>query len=139
MSPLRMLLAVPMLLSAGCEMSQYSTRPYEFSGVRVYQFYCSSCHGMRGHGDGPVAPLVHGMPDLTTISARNGGQFPRERIRRIIDGREEIAAHGTRQMPVWAYEFYGEGSNDRIARQQADTTVKRLTKYLETLQPGYDW
>jgi hypothetical protein len=41
------------------------------------------------------------MPDLTTLVKNNGGVFPVARVYNVIDGREEIKAHGTREMPIW--------------------------------------
>lgn len=128
------------LLLTGCRTSMYehSVSPHEYSGVRLYQVFCSSCHGLTGHGDGPVEPYVRGgVPDLTTLAARNGGEFPRERVREIIDGREQFVAHGTNEMPVWGFEFHAAMSNDSLARARADRMIDRLTKYIETLQPGY--
>lgn len=131
-------LLLPMLLGACETMSQYSVQPSKYSGVRLYQTYCASCHGLTGHGDGPVQPIIGaGVPDLTQLSQRNGGRFPAEKIRQIIDGRTEYAAHGSRKMPVWGFEFYGESSNEATARGEADETINRLVRYLETIQPGY--
>jgi mono/diheme cytochrome c family protein len=141
-SSLKMLAVIPGVaaLLSGCLSPMYedSVRPYEYSGVRLYQVFCSSCHGLTGRGDGPVEPLFRGgVPDLTAISARNGGKFPRERVGSIIDGRENFIAHGTATMPVWGFEFHAGMSNDELARQRADRMIDRLTKHLETLQPGY--
>jgi mono/diheme cytochrome c family protein len=121
-------------------MSAYSVDPHEYSGVRLYQVYCSSCHGLTGHGDGPVEPLLkHGVPDLTKLSQRNGGKFPAERVRQMIDGRSMPSAHGAREMPVWGFEFYGSNApNEQLARKQADDTIHRLVDYLRTIQPNYD-
>jgi mono/diheme cytochrome c family protein len=131
-------LLMPLLLGACETMSQYSVRPSTYSGVRLYQTFCASCHGLTGHGDGPVQPILGaGVPDLAQIAARHGGQFPRDEIRQIIDGRTEYAAHGSRKMPVWGFEFYGDASNEATARGEAAETIDRLVKYLETLQPGY--
>ena len=129
-----------LLLIASCvTMSQYSVTPHRYPGVRTYQVFCASCHGLTGHGDGPVQPLLKaGVPDLTRISERHGGKFPVEDIRRIIDGRTELPAHGARKMPVWGFEFYGNNTDDTIAREQANQTITRLVDYLETIQPGYD-
>jgi mono/diheme cytochrome c family protein len=120
-------------------MSAYSVRPYEYSGVRLYQVFCASCHGLTGHGDGPVVPLLKGgVPDLTRLSQRNGGKFPAEHVRQIIDGRAAQAAHGAREMPVWGFEFYGNVYDDALARRQAEQTIQRLVDYLQTIQPDYD-
>ena len=129
-----------LLLIASCvTMSQYSVTPHRYPGVRVYQVFCSSCHGLTGHGDGPIQPLLKvGVPDLTRISARHGGKFPADEIRRIIDGRTELPAHGSRKMPVWGFELYGNDINDQTARREADETITRVVDYLQTIQPGYD-
>ena len=131
-------LLAPLLLGACETMSAYSVQPSTYSGVRLYQTYCASCHGLTAHGDGPVQPMIGaGVPDLTQISQRNGGQFPREKIRQIIDGRTQYAAHGTRKMPVWGFEFHPGSSNEAAAQREADETINRLVKYLETIQPDY--
>jgi hypothetical protein len=49
--------------------------------------------------------LVARPTDLTTLSKRNGGVFPAQRVYEIIDGREEVKAHGSREMPVWGKQF----------------------------------
>ena len=119
-------------------LSEHSVTPHDYSGVRLYQVFCASCHGLTGHGDGPVAPLVQAhVPDLTRISERHGGQFPTDELFRIIDGRTAVPTHGSREMPVWGFEFYGDNTRDAIARQQATETVTRLVDYLHTIQPGY--
>jgi len=132
------LLSFATLLLTGCVASPYSTQPYQYSGVRTYQTFCASCHGLTGHGDGPVQPFVHNVPDLTQISARHDGRFPAEDVRRIIDGRTRIDAHGDRRMPVWGWEFYGNDYSDAVNRERAARTIDRLVKYLETIQLDYD-
>jgi len=130
--------ALPLLVAA-CAASQYSVQPYEYSGVRLYQVFCASCHGLTGHGDGPVASILEtGVPDLTRLSERHGGTFPEEDVRKIIDGRSQPEGHGTRTMPVWAFEFYPDHLSDRIARRHAEATIDRLVNYVRTLQSGYD-
>jgi mono/diheme cytochrome c family protein len=76
------------------------------SGAKLYERFCASCHGDKGHGDGVVAASFKiEVPDLTRIAKRQGGVFPDEQIRRIIDGRNVLVPHGSREMPVWGYEF----------------------------------
>lgn len=63
---------------------------------------CAVCHGERGKGDGPLnASLKTPAPDLSKIQKNKVGVFPFNRIYRVIDGREVVAAHGPRDMPVW--------------------------------------
>ncbi|MEN9481691.1 MAG: hypothetical protein RLZZ298_3086 [Pseudomonadota bacterium] len=71
-------------------------------GKQEFAANCAICHGTNGTGDGAFGDLlVVTIPDLTTLSARNGGKFPVDRIYGVIDGRAEMRAHGMRQMPIW--------------------------------------
>ena len=137
----RRLLLIPIVFfvaSCACFTSQYSVTPQRYSGVRLYQVYCASCHGLEGHGDGPVAPLVKArVPDLTGLAARNGGTFPADPLYRVIDGQQASPTHGTRKMPVWGFEFYGTDADDSAAHRQATETITRLVEYLRTIQPDY--
>jgi len=76
-------------------------------GKREFDASCAVCHGPKGKGDGSFAALLQGviMPDLTTLSKRNGGVFPAARVYEIIDGRADVKAHGTREMPIWGNRF----------------------------------
>lgn len=71
-------------------------------GQREFDASCASCHGRNGTGGGSFAEVLQiSMPDLTTLSKKNGGVFPIARVYNVIDGREAFKAHGTREMPVW--------------------------------------
>ena len=71
-------------------------------GKREYAASCASCHGVDGKGKGSFAELLQvSMPDLTTMARRNGGVFPITYVYNVIDGREAMKAHGTREMPIW--------------------------------------
>ena len=75
------------------------------SGAQLFRTHCASCHGENAKGAGPIsAQLRNAVPDLTTFSARNGGMFPAERVRQMIEGRGP-AAHGDRSMPIWGDVF----------------------------------
>jgi len=107
----------------------------DFSGEELFSQFCASCHGDRAHGDGPVASSLNKLvPDLTTISMRYG-EFPAGLIRETIDGRGmPVAAHGTRAMPVWGYEFWVEEGGDVVAEGSVREAINRLVEYLRTLQ-----
>ncbi len=78
----------------------------ESVGARLFAENCAACHGTDGKGNGPLAELLSvGLPDLTTLSARNDGTFPFERVFMVVDGRADVAAHGGREMPVWGMTF----------------------------------
>lgn len=88
-------------IGAGC-----SSTPTGPLGERTFQTHCASCHGPLAEGDGPVAAtLTVPVPNLRTLSQRNGGNFPTDAVASYIDGRSYPAAHGTREMPVWGPVF----------------------------------
>src|SRR5262245_21304108 len=65
------------------------------TGSDSYDLYCVSCHGATGLGDGPIATALKKAPaDLTTLSRRNGGVFPRAAVTDALAGQgRPIAAH----------------------------------------------
>jgi mono/diheme cytochrome c family protein len=75
-------------------------------GKTEYQSSCASCHGVDGKGRGPVADALKTKPaDLTMITKENNGVFPLGRIYDVIDGRQEVKAHGVRDMPIWGFRY----------------------------------
>ncbi|HXR88889.1 MAG TPA: c-type cytochrome [Steroidobacteraceae bacterium] len=106
-----------------------------YSGAILFKLHCASCHGEDARGNGPVAEYLNvKVPDLTQISAAHGGTFPEEEVFRIIDGQAEMHAHGTRHMPVWGYEFFGQQADDERAHAQAAEKVDALVNYLRKRQ-----
>lgn len=79
-------------------------------GAEVFVGACAACHGEEGRGDGPMRDLITmPVPDLTEISARNGGAFPWLRIVHIVDGRTGLRGHGG-PMPLFGAVFAGDTS-----------------------------
>ncbi|MEW6291698.1 MAG: c-type cytochrome [Pseudomonadota bacterium] len=82
-------------------------------GKIEYEQSCANCHGMDGKGKGSIAQTFQlSVPDITTMAKRNGGVFPVSRVYDLIDGREEVKAHGTREMPIWG-KYYSLGAAPR--------------------------
>jgi mono/diheme cytochrome c family protein len=76
-------------------------------GAALYQRHCAVCHGAEARGNGPLAPaLILQPPDLTGLSAANGGRFPLLRVIMRIDGRDPLVSHGS-PMPVFGPFFDG--------------------------------
>ena len=95
----------------------------------MFKSYCSACHGATAKGDGPAAVALKKAPaDLTKISARNGGTYPEVKVKRYIEGLDEVAAHGTRDMPMWGSLFRD------LSRDTAQIRVQALSDYLKGLQ-----
>ncbi len=80
----------------------FSSRDF---GQREFQRSCASCHGASGKGDGALVPyLRRSPPDLTQLARANQGVFPLQRLYDVIEG-GKLAAHGTRDMPVWGTQY----------------------------------
>jgi mono/diheme cytochrome c family protein len=134
-------LALGLMISAGMALLPGTAAAQQRlgypAGRGTYMRDCAVCHGKDGKGDGPYATMLTKKPaDLTVLSKNNNGTFPAPRIARIIDGREEVAAHGTRDMPIWG-ERFGEaaraaGSNP--APTIASQRIQLLLQYLNTIQ-----
>ena len=75
------------------------------AGKAAYLSSCAACHGEDAKGNGVLSPVLKTPPaDLTTLARRNDGVFPIAAVNEIIDGRTLIAAHGTREMPIWGFD-----------------------------------
>ncbi len=104
---------------------------------------CASCHGTTGKGDGYVAKaLVKRPPDLSRLTQNNNGVFPFSRIYDTIDGRVDVIAHGSREMPVWGDVYIREwnaGLPPALASKEIAEAVMRvrilaLIEYIASLQ-----
>jgi hypothetical protein len=100
-------------------------------GPDLFRAYCATCHGLDARGAGPVAPSLKAkVPDLTLLERNNRGQFPAARVRQIITGEDVVAAHGSREMPIWGPIFHQvEGDVD-----WGNVRLENLVKYLESIQ-----
>jgi mono/diheme cytochrome c family protein len=99
-------------------------------GKTEYEATCAACHGRTGKGDGPVSEELRTKPpDLTLIAKRNGGVFPADFLRRVIDGRKTLRAHGTYEMPVWGPAFLRAGSEDAVRGR-----ILAIIAYLRSIQ-----
>lgn len=102
------------------------------SGPEMYTSYCAVCHGVDGKGHGPAAEALKVRPpDLTTLTKRNGGKYPSDHVTSAIRGDLRLAAHGSKEMPVWGDLFWGmsEGHSSEVQLR-----VTNLNKYIGSLQ-----
>ncbi len=102
------------------------------SGEEMFTSYCAACHGKDGKGNGPAADALKSpVTDLTTLSAKNGGKYPSMRVSSVIRGEDVLAAHGSRDMPVWGRLFssISDGHNAEVLQR-----VANLNKYIESIQ-----
>ena len=111
------------------------------AGARAFADNCAACHGVDGRGSGSFGrQLITQPPDLTTLSARNGGVFPRDEVASTIDGYAR-GAHFSAAMP----EFGAGDMGPTVIVENADGTATpipaellALVTYLEAIQrdPG---
>ena len=102
------------------------------SGKEMYLAYCATCHGKEGKGDGPAASALKVPPaDLTTLSKRNNGEFPSVHVVNLLTGSNGVAAHGSKEMPVWGPVFMAmEHQHTSAARLR----IANLAEYIKSLQ-----
>lgn len=109
-------------------------------GRREYRDNCLNCHGEKGDGNGPYAQLLtKRAADLTVLAKSNKGIFPFARVYETIDGRQQVKAHGERDMPIWgnvyrakAGEYYMDMNYDPEIYVRA--RILALIEYLSRLQ-----
>lgn len=111
-------------------------------GKVEYDSACAACHGLTGKGDDAALKyeLVKPVPDLTVLAKNNDGVFPVDLAYQIIDGRKEVKAHGSREMPVWGHAFnnqtslYFEQNPPYNSESVVRSRILALIEYLSRLQ-----
>jgi mono/diheme cytochrome c family protein len=107
-------------------------------GKREFEAKCAVCHGKDGSGVGPYAEhLKHPLPDLRTMTKRNGGVFPVKATFEMIEGAGK--GHGPRDMPVWGLDYTEKAAElypDLPYNQTAyvRTRINALMEYLIQIQ-----
>ncbi|MGE0823244.1 MAG: cytochrome c [Candidatus Binatia bacterium] len=120
-------LILSLVLGAGVGQSLAQEEQILARGETHYLRYCAVCHGETGKGGGLLAEYLKILPtDLTQLSKKHQGEFPFWQVYRIIDGREEVKGHGTRNMPIWGEEL-------RISEPKAQP------EFVEDLIAGRVW
>jgi mono/diheme cytochrome c family protein len=102
------------------------------SGRDIFRYYCATCHGSEGRGDGPVASQLKTRPaNLTRLAAGNAGQFPLDRVRAFVThGRTDAPSHGSPEMPIWGPIFKALDPSDPIARMR----INNVVDYIQSIQ-----
>jgi len=116
-------------------LPQKGTPEYLQVGREQYMKYCATCHGPTGTGDGMASSTFNKHPvDLTLLSRQNGGRFPTTKVLSIVKGDSPIAAHGSREMPVWG-EILGHPLDDSMYEQDSSNLkILSIAAYLESIQ-----
>ncbi len=133
MSPNRKLLWVCLIAGvAAAQNTPPTPRLVPIEGSQIFHNQCAACHGSDARGNGPAAvSLKHKIPDLTSLSRRNDGTFPRNRVKAYIAGTEDIpGAHGSREMPIWGPIFHDFEWDQDLG----EVRLQNITDYIESLQ-----
>ena len=115
----------------------------DFRSDLLFRSACAPCHGQTGAGDGPVASVIKGgVPRLDDLTKRYSDEFPDDEVRHTLEGRRDLAPHGTPDMPVWGLRFSLNNNAGGLTGQQADDSgeaasdmlVDALVRYVASLQ-----
>ncbi len=130
---MRFIILTGFVTLAGCAPDA----PPAVDGQAAFMSQCAACHGADGRGGGPAAAgLAVALPDLTTISARNGGTFPTDRVMSTIDGFNRDGHAGADPMP-----HFGDGDMGPLIMTSEDgnpvpvpAELLALSNYLQSIQ-----
>jgi mono/diheme cytochrome c family protein len=106
-------------------------------GQQEFRHACAVCHGLGGKGESVMTTLnllTMRPPDLTQLRKKHQGQFPFWQVYRIIDGREEVKGHGTRDMPIWGEVFRHPEGGKRADETSVIGRILALVYYLQSIQ-----
>jgi hypothetical protein len=102
------------------------------AGHETFLKYCASFYGTAGKSDGPAAfAMKTPPPDLTTLTRRHEGKFPKGYIGALLKFGRNFAAHGSEEMLVWGAQFRSfDPVKDPTGQQHIDDVVA----YIRSLQ-----
>ena len=107
------------------------------AGKREFRHSCVLCHGLTGRGESVMNTmnlLTTKPPDIRKLKNHNHGTFPFWQTYRVIDGRQEIMAHGNRDMPIWGDVFIRQEDGGIADDARAVGRILQLLYYLESIQ-----
>jgi mono/diheme cytochrome c family protein len=132
------LMAIVLLFAVSVGSAQeknVKTVPIKFtspdSAKEMYTEYCAACHGADGKGNGPAASEFKQPPtNLTTLSKKNNGDYPADKIYLTLKFGTNTPAHGTLKMPIWMDLFRSLDSSDGFSKLR----MHNLVEYIRTIQ-----
>jgi len=110
-------------------MMQAATGAEAVTGKAEFDRLCAACHGESGKGDGFLVDVLSPPPSDLTLMRKKMGYFLFNHVYETVDGRANVRAQDSAQMPVWgtAFDLESEGST-------AHDRILEITLYLERLQ-----
>lgn len=145
MTSLGLTLIGAVVVAVVCQLgvSAAADEKQNFRSDMLFRSACAPCHGQLGAGDGPVASSIKGgVPRLDDLTKRYSEEFPADYVRQTIDGRLNVAAHGTPDMPVWGLRFSLNHDAGGMTGKQADASgeaaadmlIESLVNFVASLQ-----
>lgn len=132
------IIGLALLAAAGCtEDGAFPDAAQITTGRGDFKTFCAGCHGSDAKGGGPVADVLNvEPPDLTGITARNGGTYPRGKVMATIYGYTKADKNGA-NMPEFGplidgkTVFYDAGDG---VQTPTPWRLVALANYLESIQ-----
>lgn len=125
------------ILAAGALMLGACVDEPEVSGQMSFMDQCAACHGADARGSLALGlALQPPAPDLTGLTARNGGTFPRDYVMSTIDGYSR-GQHSSSAMPEFGAGDLGDTvivENDDGTGTPVPSVLLALAEYLERIQ-----
>ena len=132
------LLIAPVLCTlalTACSQATMEDRRALQRGQVIFAKECSQCHGTTGEGAGAESlGLGVAAPDLTGLSLRNDGAFPREFVRRFVMGlleKDDPDAPMPEFSKVGLRHVYPNGGADG---EVLEADFSDMLDYLESIQ-----
>jgi len=135
-----LLLAGSSVLFAFQAVHAQSTNYQDEIGYAEFRLHCAACHGVDGSGTGSIAGLLNVTAeklDLTDLKKNNNGEYPFRLVFEVIDGRQNVAAHGERLMPVWG-DRYSIDAGDKYGPYGSESVINgrilELVYFIQSVQ-----
>jgi mono/diheme cytochrome c family protein len=127
-----LLAATQMVMAQTKAIKEVNAKPtMAYTGAQLFHEFCAVCHGGDARGAGPAADALKVKPtDLTLLTKQNKGKFPAGQVQDVIVGTEFVAAHGTKEMPMWGDIFRSISPNQAFT----DLRITNLVLYVQSLQ-----
>ncbi|MGB5864590.1 MAG: cytochrome c [Sulfitobacter sp.] len=120
---------------AACNFAPLGQSAEVKRGQLIYAKECSQCHGPTAEGGGPASlGLAIAPPDLTVLTERNDGIFPREFVRRFVMGlleKDDPSGAMPEFAKVGLRHVYPNGGADG---EVLEADFEDMLDYLESIQ-----
>src|SRR5215470_11342477 len=98
--------------------AEISSSPLMTRCTRISGYLLSFCLLISVRSAGLVFKAIAAGPSplASLISKQNDNKYPEIRVQRVINGEDEISAHGSRDMPVWGQIFRMMSANQDMGK-----------------------